>query len=415
MTQQTESPIDGLITNVRLATLNPDIDFDYGAVQNACLAWHQGKILYAGPMTGAPAFEARETIDGNGRWVTPGLIDCHTHLVYEGNRADEFEALRQSQSYAEIARNGGGIRSTVSATRSASEPQLLAASSARLKRLMAEGVTTVEIKSGYGLDLDNELKMLRVIRTLAEQYPVDIHPTCLAAHAVPEEFHGDTEAYLNLVINTILPAVAQEKLATTVDVFCESVAFNVEQSRRLFSAAEQLGFKIKGHVEQLTQQGGTDILCDFNARSADHIEYITDKQAGRMAERDVTAVILPGAFYYLGETQKPPINSLRKHGVPMAVATDQNPGSSPLCSLLTAANLACVLFSLTPAEALAGITRNAASALGLDNRKGQLKEGFDADILLWDVAHPRQIIHELNRFRPTTIWQAGKERTHVKD
>lgn len=415
MTQKTETMIDGLITNVRMATLNPEVDTDYGTVEDGCLAWHQGQILYAGNTTDAPQVNARQTINGKGRWVTPGLIDCHTHLVYDGNRAGEFEALRQGQSYADIARNGGGIRSTVSATRAATEAQLLAASGPRLKRLLAEGVTTVEIKSGYGLDLANELKMLRVIRTLAEQYPVDIHPTCLAAHAVPEEFHGDSEAYLNLVIDTILPAVEKEKLASTVDVFCESIAFSADQSRRLFSAAEHLGFNIKGHVEQLTQQGGTDVLCDLKALSADHIEYITDEQVKRMAEHGVTAVILPGAFYYLGESQQPPISSLRQYGVPMAVATDQNPGSSPVSSLLTAANLACVLFSMTPAEAWAGMTRNAARALGISDRKGQLRSGYDADILMWDVEHPRQIVHELNRFRPETIWQAGQERTHAEN
>ncbi|WP_040557637.1 imidazolonepropionase [Reinekea blandensis] len=407
--------IDGLIRNIRIATLNSQLDTDYGVIEDGCLAWNDGKILYVGPQDQSPYPSAVTTIDGDGCWLTPGLIDCHTHLVYAGNRAGEFEALRQGKSYAEIAKAGGGIRSTVTATRAADEADLFSEAAKRLQRLLAEGVTTVEIKSGYGLNRDDELKMLRVIRQLGEHFPVEVHATCLAAHAVPPEFHDDPEAYLNRVIDEILPAVAAENLATSVDVFCESIAFSADQTRRLFRAATRLGFKLKGHVEQLTQQGGTDVLCEFNALSADHIEFISEPQIGRMAEAGVTAVILPGAFYYLGEHQKPPIESLRAHQVPMAVATDQNPGSSPLSSLLTAANLACVLFGMTPAEAWSGMTRSAAQALGLGDRKGQLREGFDADLLLWDVDHPRQIIHEINRFRPQRIWQAGQERTHVKN
>lgn len=413
MTVNATQHVDGLISHVRLASMNPSSGDDYGVIENGCLAWRDGRIVYAGPASQAPDFDAGQRIDGHGHWLTPGLIDCHTHLVYAGNRAGEFEALRQGQSYADIAQSGGGIRSTVKATRAATETQLFNDASERLSRLLAEGVTTVEIKSGYGLSLEHELKMLRVIQALATHHPVDIHATCLAAHAVPEEDRGDADAYLQRVIDSILPAVAENKLASSVDVFCESIAFSAEQSRRLFSAARTYGFQLKGHVEQLSQQGGTDVLCDVRALSADHIEYINEQQVRRLADTDVAAVILPGAFYFLNETQKPPVAALRRHQVPVAIATDLNPGSSPVCSLLTAANLACVLFGLTPAEAWAGITRHGARALGIGDRKGQLREGFDADFLLWNIDHPRQVIHEINRFRPQRIWQDGQERHHA--
>lgn len=404
--------VDLIIQNVHIASFSTLIEDDYGTVSNGLLAIKGRTIIYAGSASQAPLFQATETVNGKGGWLTPGLVDCHTHLVYAGSRADEFEALRQGKTYKEIAEAGGGIKRTVAATRGASEADLIKDAQQRLNALMQEGVTTIEIKSGYGLDVDNELKMLQVIQQLGETNPVQVSSTCLAAHAVPLEFSGDANAYLDLVINEILPAVRAENLADSVDVFCENIAFTAEQTKQLYTAANALDFQIKGHVEQLSQQQGTDVVCEFDGLSADHVEFVSDKQAQRLAEKDVTAVILPGAFYYLGETQKPPVVSFRKHGVSMAVATDQNPGSSPLCSILTAANMACVLFGLTPAEAFRGMTEAGAKALGYGKHKGQLREGFDADVLLWHVDHPRQIIHELNRFKPSRIWWQGAEQFH---
>ncbi len=402
--------VDGVIHNARLATLEPGVD-DYGTYLQGVVAWRDGHIVYAGSQQNCPELFAKQTIDAQQQWLTPGLIDCHTHLVYAGNRALEFEQLRQGMRYEDIAMNGGGINATVRATRGATEDELMSSASARLACLMNEGVTTVEIKSGYGLTLNDELKMLRVIRKLGQQYDVQISATCLAAHTLPFDFSGSKDDYLDEIIERFLPAMRTEQLASAVDVFCESIAFNAKQTRRLFTAATSLGFRVKGHVEQLSQQFGADVVADFNGLSADHIEYLTADQATLLSQHKVAAVLLPGAFYYLSETRKPPIHALREANVAMAVATDLNPGTSPLNSLLMAANLSTVLFGLTPAEAWAGITRNAAQALGLQDSKGQLKQGYDADFCLWTCDHPRQIIHELNRFKPTRVWQQGKERT----
>lgn len=404
--------VDLMIDAVHLATFSDLLDDEYGEIRDACLAVRAGRIVYAGPVSAAPAMDPAHTLDGGGAWLTPGLVDCHTHLVYAGSRADEFEALRQGRTYAEIAADGGGIRRTVSATRAAAETALRDVAQQRLHALLREGVTTVEIKSGYGLDLPSELKMLRVARALGETNPVSVAATCLAAHAVPEEYAGDPDAYLDLVIDEILPAVKEAQLAESVDVFCERIAFDAAQAARLFTTAQSLGFAVRGHVEQLSQQQGCDVVCEYRGLSADHLEYVSDAQAERMGQAGVVAVMLPGAFYYLGETRRPPIDSFRRHGVPMAVATDLNPGSSPLCSVLTAANLACVQFGMTPGEAFAGITAHGARALGLAHRRGQLREEFDADLLLWEVEHPRQIIHEIGRFRPRRIWWQGQEQRH---
>ncbi len=404
--------VDGIIRNARLATLQTGVHGDdYGSLQG-CLAWHAGKIVYVGSEADCPELLAGQDIDAQQQWLTPGLIDCHTHLVYDGNRAGEFEQLRQGMRYQDIAAAGGGINSTVRATRAASEDTLLRSAETRLQCLMREGVTTVEIKSGYGLTLNDELKMLRVIRALGERGDVHVSATCLAAHTLPFDFSGDQDAYIDWITETLLPQLKDENLAEAVDVFCESIGFTAAQTRRLFAAATKLGLRVKGHVEQLSQQHGADVVAEFGGLSADHVEYLEPEQCVLLAQKDVVAVLLPGAYFYLNETRKPPIQAMRDAGVAMAVATDLNPGTSPLNSLLTAANFSAVLFGLTPAEAWAGITRHAAQALGLAQRKGQLREGFDADFLLWSCDHPRQIIHELNRFKPTGIWRLGKEQRH---
>jgi len=409
-----QATADGKLTNVRLATMDSAgyPDDPYGVVEQGCLVWRGGELTYVGAEKDAPDTADLATKDGQGAWITPGLVDCHTHLVYGGNRADEFEAMRSGVTYAEISKAGGGINRTVRETREASESELYQSARVRLEALMSEGVTTVEVKSGYGLNLEAELKMLRVIRQLSETLPISVEATCLAAHTLPFDFNGSHNAYIDHVIDEILPKVASEGLASSVDVFCESIAFNTEQTTRLFKAAKKLGFNVKGHVEQLTQSHGTDVVAMHRGLSADHLEFTSEPQVQLMAEQGVTAVILPGAFYYLQETQRPPIEGFRKHRVPMAVATDLNPGSSPVASILMAANMASVLFGLSPAESLAGITRNGAQALGLEDKAGQLKAGLSADFVLWDCEHPRQLIHELNQHKPKAVWHQGKERIY---
>ena len=404
-------PVDGLLRNVRLATLTAPEDpaNPYGEVEDASLVWSDGRLVYVGPSSDCPAIAPTVTLDGQQGWVTPGLIDCHTHLVYGGNRAEEFELLRQGIAYADIARAGGGINSTVRNTRAASADELYHSARIRLLALMAEGVTAVEIKSGYGLDIATELKMLRVIKRLAATLPIHVSATCLAAHALPFDFAGDKDAYISQVIDELLPQVKAEQLATSVDVFCEAIGFSVAQSERLFQAARALGFEIKGHVEQLTQSHGTDLVARYQGLSADHLEYADADQVKQMAAQEVAAVLLPGAFYYLSETQKPPIQALREHRVAMAIATDMNPGSSPLGSLLLAANMSAVFFGLTPVECWAGITRHAAQAIGQAQR-GQLRAGFAADFVLWACDHPRQLIHEINTHKPVSVWYQGTER-----
>ncbi|MBU2864676.1 imidazolonepropionase [Reinekea forsetii] len=401
-----------VITQTRDSTNDSTSDSTQGwsVLENATVAWQNGKFVYVGASQSAPKFESTKTIDGQQQWLTPGLVDCHTHLVYGGNRAGEFEQLQQGVRYEDIAKAGGGIKSTVAATRALSEDELYASAVQRLIPLINEGVTTVEIKSGYGLNIDTELKMLRVAKRIGEQLPITVSATCLAAHAVPLEYQGKADDYLTLIIEELLPKVKQENLAQAVDVFCEFIGFSAEQSKRLFAAAKALGFAIKGHVEQLSDSQGTEAVCAYQGWSADHVEYVNEAQVQQMASADVTAVILPGAFYYLKETQKPPIELFRKHKVTMAIATDLNPGSSPLGSLLTAANFGCVLFGFTPAEAFNGITQNAAKALGLANSKGKIAVGYDADCLLFQCEHPRQLIHEINLHRPTLSWHQGKER-----
>lgn len=363
---------------------------------------NDGTITHIGAV---PDGLTAKRVDAQGQWLTPGLIDCHTHLVFGGNRADEFAWRLQGQSYEDIAAKGGGIMSSVRQTRAADPSALFDQSAKRLERLLEEGVTTVEIKSGYGLNLDTELTMLRVARALDERYPVTVKTTFLGAHAVPaERKEQGTQAYLDYVITEMLPAVAASGLADAVDVFCEHIAFSPEQCTQLFEAAHKHGLPIKAHAEQLSNLRGAVTAAKHQALSVDHLEYLSPDDVPEL--RDTVAVLLPAAFYYLRETQLPPIDSLREHGIAMAVASDLNPGTAPMASLLTAMNMACVLFRLTPAEALDGVTRHAARALGLAN-KGRIDVGMDADLLLWDIGHPNELSYGINTHRPTHVWQNG--------
>jgi len=395
--------------NIHIMTMDPNQSGALGVINQGVIVWADGQLIYVGSADGAPSTNPEDNvIDGQGAWVSPGLVDCHTHLIWGGNRAGEFEALLEGASYAEIAKQGGGIMSTVTATRALSEQQLFDAALPRLHRLMETGVTTVEIKSGYGLDDVSERAMLRVMTRLQAATGIQVMRTCLAAHALPPEYKGRQDDYVAWIADHLLPSVAAEGLADAVDVFCEEIAFTAAQAETLWRAAQRLGLQVKGHVGQLSVSGGADVLAQLGGLSADHVEYLTDQQVTALSQAGVAAVLLPGAFYFLRETQMPPIDSFRRLQVPMAIATDMNPGSSPLGSLLTAANMACVLWRMTPAEAWLGITRHAAMALGLGDRKGQLQQGYDADFVLWQVENPVQVIHELGIHRPHRIWLAGK-------
>jgi imidazolonepropionase len=380
-----------ILGNGLIATLDRrDERGPYGLVPGGWIRIEDGLIAETGGPENAPAFD----IDLRGRVVTPGLIDCHTHLVWAGSRADEFERRLNGESYADIARAGGGILSTVRATRAASAASLLAAALPRLDRLMAEGVTTIEIKSGYGLDLDTELRCLAVARTLGDALPVSVVATYLGAHALPPEYATDRTGYLDLICKTVLPEVARRGLADAVDAFCETIAFTTAEVDRVFTAARTLGLPVKLHAEQLSDQGGAGLAARHGALSADHIEYLSPDGVAALAQSGTVAVLLPGAFYYLRERQLPPVDALRAANVPIAVASDLNPGSSPVNSLLTTLNMACVLFHLTPEEALAGVTVNAARALGLDDR-GRIAPGLRADLAIWDAARPGDLSHPL--------------------
>ncbi|MBI3411196.1 MAG: imidazolonepropionase [Planctomycetes bacterium] len=383
-------------TNARLATLDPAVRAPYGALEQHALAVRGDKIAAITPMAEfARGITDAEIIDIAGKWITPGLIDCHTHLVWGGSRAREWEMRLNGVSYAEIAREGGGILSTVRATRARSEDELFRDTVPRLQALMAEGVTCVEIKSGYGLTEFDEIKMLRVARRMGKFFPIEVSPTLLAAHAVPPEFAGRADDYVGHIIDEILPTVSAEKLAEAVDAFCDHIAFSPAQCERIFRAAKERDLAIKGHVEQLSNQHGAELLASHGAWSADHLEYLDDTGVQALAKAGTVAVLLPGAFYFLREKQKPPVEKLRAAGVPMAVATDLNPGTSPFASIRFAMNLACVLYGLTPEEALAGATREAAKALGRGKRLGTLSVGKQADFLVWDVEHPAEIVCQL--------------------
>lgn len=389
-------PDDAIWRNVRLATMDPERDTPYGLVDGHALIVRQGKIRDIVPESSL-YLTHDNTLDMQGRLITPGLIDCHTHLVFGGNRAGEWEQRLNGVSYQQISAQGGGINATVSATRSASDEQLLQLAQGRLERLIKEGVTLLEIKSGYGLDLQTEEKILRVAAALAAENIVEISPTLLAAHATPAEFRDDPDGYITLVCETILPQLWEQGLFETVDLFCESVGFNLAQSERVFKAAQTLGIPVKGHVEQLSLLGGAQLVSRYHGLSADHIEYLDEEGVAAMSQSGTVGVLLPGAFYFLKEQQRPPVELLRQYQVPMAVATDFNPGTSPFISLHWAMNMVCVQFGLTPEEAWAGVTRHAARALGRHATHGQLKAGFVADFVVWDAQLPVEILYEPGR------------------
>ncbi|MFI5022435.1 MAG: imidazolonepropionase [Alphaproteobacteria bacterium] len=390
---------DRIWINLRLATLEPGGE-PYGAIRDGAIAAAQGRIAYVGPraqLPDRPEALAREVIDAGGRWMTPGLIDCHTHIVFAGNRAEEFELRLKGATYEEISRRGGGIRSTVAKTRAASEEALFESARDRLNYLMAEGVTTVEIKSGYGLSTESELKMLRVARRLGRELALDVVTTLLGAHALPPEYEGRQKEYVELVCREMIPAAAEAKLADAVDAFCERIAFTPEETWAVFEAARERGLPVKLHADQLSDLGGGALAARFAALSADHLEYSSEASIAAMAQAGTVAVLLPGAFYFLGERRLPPIEALRRHRVPIALASDCNPGSSPALSLLLMLNLAATLFRLTPEEALLGITRHAAAALGLGRDRGRLASGMKADFALWDIDHPAELAYWIGR------------------
>jgi imidazolonepropionase len=391
---------DHVFTNARLATMVPNLP-GLGVVEYGMVAQRAGRIIYAGPQRD---FDAPEVTDCENRWITPGLIDCHTHLVYGGDRAAEFEARLNGATYEEIARAGGGIAATVNATRKASEAELLKAAHRRLAPLLAEGVTTIEIKSGYGLSEESELKLLHVIRALGRQEDVDISSTFLGAHAFPAEFAGDREGYINLICNSLIPQIAEENLAEAVDGFCEGIACTRDEITQVFTAAKAHGLRVKLHADQLSNLHGAALAASFSALSADHLEYTDAAGAAAMAEAGTVAVLLPGAFYSLRETQLPPIAAFRANGVKMAVATDLNPGTSPLNSLLLAMNMAATQFRLTVEECLLGTTRNAASALGRTDI-GTLEPGRKCHLAIWDIATPAELVYRIG-FNPLyhRIW-----------
>lgn len=383
---------DVLWTHVHLATMTgPGNDDD---IRDGAIAVRNGRIAWLGKQEHLPAGHmAHQEHDGEGCWLTPGLIDCHTHIVYAGSRSNEFEARLQGISYEAIARQGGGILSTMRATRTATEAALLEASLPRIAQLLSEGVTTLEIKSGYGLNLENERKMLRVARRLSTLLPIRISTTFLGAHALPPEYSGQPDAYLDLVCNDMLPVLAAEGLIDAVDAFCEKIGFSTAQTERVFQAAQQQGLPVKLHAEQLSDQGGALLAAHYGAQSADHLEYLSSHGITALAKAGTVAVLLPGAFYFLRETACPPVQALRTAGVPIAIATDCNPGTSPMTSLLLAMNMACTLFRLTPREALAGVTQHAAKALGMEKDIGSLEAGKIADFSLWAIEHPRDLAY----------------------
>ena len=398
-----------LYINVNLATMT-DGGNSYGEITQGALAISEGKIAWLGKEAELPSYDRAqvEVIDGKGQWLTPGLIDCHTHLVYGGNRANEFEMRLQGKSYQEIANAGGGIVSTVTATRKASEQELLELALPRLQALHSQGVTTLEVKSGYGLDTLSEIKMLKVAEQLEQALPVTIKKTFLGAHALPTEYKNDADGYLDIVCDEMLPAVVKQNLADAVDVFCESIGFSLAQTKRVFDAAQSHGLPIKVHAEQLSNLGASELAANYDALSSDHIEFLEEAGIKAMKKSGMTAVLLPGAFYFLRETQLPPIELLRKYDVPMAIATDANPGTSPIHNIHLMLNMACTLFKLTPSESLAGITCFGAKALGLSDTKGQLALGYDADIALWNISQPAELCYQFGVNPLTALIQNGK-------
>jgi len=392
--------------NARLATLSESRE-GLGIVENGAVAAQGGRIAFAGPVSDLPSrWDAAERIDCEGRWITPGLVDCHTHLVFGGDRAHEFELRLKGASYEEIARAGGGILSTVKATRAADEDSLVAGALPRLDHLIAEGCTTVEVKSGYGLDRETEARMLRAARRLAAERPVTVVTTFLGAHALPPEVNGEKDAYIESVCRDMLPALAREGLVDAVDAFCEGIAFSPEQTARVFEAAKGLGLKVKLHADQLSNLHGAKLAAGFGALSADHLEHTDEDGAAAMAKAGTVAVLLPGAFYMLRETKLPPVDAFRRHGVRLALATDCNPGTSPLTSLLLTMNMGATLFRLTVEECLAGVTREAARALGRLDQTGTLEVGKQCDFAIWNIERPAELVYRIG-FNPlhARIWR----------
>lgn len=383
---------DTLWTDARLATLT---GAGLGVVERGCVAATDGVIVYAGAMADAPALDAVETVACEGRWITPGLIDCHTHLVHGGDRAHEFELRLAGASYEEIARAGGGIVSTMQATREADEAGLVASALPRLDALIAEGVTTVEVKSGYGLSADHEAKMLRAARALGRKREIRVATTFLGAHALPPEYAGDADGYIAEVCDGMLPAIAGEGLADAVDAFCEGIGFTPAQTERVFQAAAKHGLPVKLHAEQLSNQHGAALAARYGALSADHLEYLDEAGISAMAAAGTVATLLPGAYYFVRETRLPPIDALRTAGVPIALATDCNPGTSPLTSLLLVMNMGATLFRLTVDECIAGVTREAARALGMQDRIGTLEAGKACDLAIWDIERPAELVYRM--------------------
>lgn len=381
----------------------------YSAIEDAAIVTRAGLIEWIGPRAELAPVDADRTVDLGGAWVTPGLIDCHTHAVFGGNRSGEFEQRLQGVSYAEIAAQGGGIASTVRATRAASEDELFASARQRVQALMRDGVTTIEVKSGYGLDLANERKMLRVARRLADELPLAVRATCLAAHALPSEYAGRPDDYIAHICDEMLPALAAEGLVDAVDAFCEHLAFSPAQVERLFIKARELGLPVKLHAEQLSSLHGSSLAARYQALSADHLEFMTEEDAIAMAAAGTVAVLLPGAFYFLRETQLPPMDALRRHGVKIALASDLNPGTSPGLSLRLMLNMGCTCFRMTPEEALAGVTVHAATALGLGDSHGSLEVGKVADFVAWQIERPADLAYWLGGDLPKRVVRKGNE------
>lgn len=383
---------DLLIHNARLITC-ADTGMPYGCIEHGAVVVDQGTIQWVGPSSNLPDITAREQVDAQGKIVTPGLIDCHTHLVFAGSRANEFAQRLAGVSYEDIARAGGGILSTVKATRDASTDQLASDTAQRLEHLKSQGVLTVEIKSGYGLDLDSELKMLEAARLAGRQTGVRVKTTLLAAHAVPPEFSDDRPGYVDHICQDIIPKVSQEQLADAVDAFCEGIGFTPEETRQVFDAAARWGLPVKLHADQLSDLGGAGLVAEYGGLSADHVEYTSVASIKQMAASDTVATLLPYAYYALQETQKPPVAAFRQHGVDMAIATDSNPGTAPTTNLLQCLHMACTQFGLTVEEAIQGVTINAAKALGIDDQQGSIETGKQPGLVLWDTQEIADLVY----------------------
>ncbi|WP_404400640.1 imidazolonepropionase [Idiomarina seosinensis] len=400
------------IENIQLATMAAE-ETGYGIIADAVVIIENDRIYWAGPASEAPVSAPAELIDGHGQLLTPALIDCHTHLVWAGSRAAEFAQRLHGASYADIARAGGGIATTVKATRAASFEHLLQLAEQRAHALLEQGVGALEIKSGYGLELQTERKQLQVARELGQRLPLTVTTTLLAAHAIPPEFEGNADGYIDEIVNNILPTLAEEGLVDAVDAFCESIGFSVEQTERVFKAAQQLKLPVKLHAEQITNQQGTALAARFQALSADHLEQLDESGVKAMAENGTVAVLLPGAFYFLRDTQVPPVELLRRYGVPIALATDANPGSSPIHNLPLMLQMGATLFRLTPEECLRGVTINAAKALGLSKRLGQVKTGMQANLALWDVKDPAELSYQFGVNPLSKLWLNGDVHGHA--